>query len=171
MRGSHRAIAVDDDSSVRVDGASSLDARASMTFELWFGFDVPPAGDAGLLARHGHYRITLRGDLRVRCAVVVSSGIDHEAISTDAVSAGWHHVACVKDDTVLRIYIDGQLRDTRRSVSVMVPTRIPDPLYLGLDTDATGTEQLPFDGTLDDVRMFSRALSDSEVAANFVAFQ
>ena len=79
---------------------------------------------------------------------------DHE------LPAGWHHVAAVRDESQLRLYVDGAL------VSRSEPFKPGDfdltnalPLRIGLG----GHDY--FRGRLADVRLYRSALSDNAIAA------
>jgi len=70
----------------------------------------------------------------------------------------WHHIAATFDGSAERIYSDGNL-DASTSVSgITTATHI---LTIGGDTLAPNTSR--FDGLIDDVRIYNRALSAAEV--------
>jgi uncharacterized repeat protein (TIGR01451 family) len=72
----------------------------------------------------------------------------------------WYHAMCVFDGSVMRLYVNGVLQSD--SVSY------PNGLSVGADSMKIGvfytTNSLPFDWLIDDVRIYSRALSASEIA-------
>jgi hypothetical protein len=72
----------------------------------------------------------------------------------------WVHIAGTWDGTTKRLYIDGVLA---RSGTSQISYDTHD-LYLGADEN-NGSLALPFDGVLDDLRVYSRALSLQEIAA------
>jgi len=81
----------------------------------------------------------------------------------------WHHIAVVlnSDETPsvdeIQFYVDGQLQVTVANNTQSVNTSDSEQVYLGvLDT---GTLQNYFRGLLDDVRIYSRALTAQEIAA------
>ena len=80
-------------------------------------------------------------------------------------TTGWRHVACSYDGTTLRAYANATVGDTQPLTGTFTTT---EPLQVGIGAsvlpDAT-TYQNPFDGTLDDVRIFNRALTDAEMTA------
>jgi hypothetical protein len=79
--------------------------------------------------------------------------------STTTLSTGqWCHVAATWDGTQIKIYVNGALETTQaRSGTISTDTR---PIYLG---GRSGADL--FDGGLDDVRIYNRALSAEEIAA------
>lgn len=76
----------------------------------------------------------------------------------------WHHLAGVYDGTELRLYLDGVLLGSApTSGSVQ---EIPDqtvPIAIGKNNNLVASPEF-FEGELDDVRMYGRALSAGEVA-------
>ncbi len=89
------------------------------------------------------------------------SAVDaNEEVQGDIILAAntWHHLACTYDGTALRFYIDGTLRGTTASASqtIINSTR---PVWIG-GNEAWGEY---FDGQIDDVRIYSRALSEAEL--------
>lgn len=73
----------------------------------------------------------------------------------------WHHLAWVFDNGQLDMYRDGALVHSASGVTVAGNTT--GPKYLGLGTNFIFAEKL--DGSLDEFRLFSRALSAAEVSA------
>lgn len=70
----------------------------------------------------------------------------------------WYHVAATWDGTQVKIYVDGTLETTQsRTGTISTDTRL---VYLG---GRNGTDL--FDGRLDDVRLYNRALSPEEITA------
>lgn len=73
----------------------------------------------------------------------------------------WYHVAATYDDSTdtVKLYLNGALRDTIACAGVMTPNS--EALYLGRDTSMSSM----YAGRLDEVRLYNKALSDSEVLA------
>jgi hypothetical protein len=74
----------------------------------------------------------------------------------------WHHVVAKRDSTGLSIYIDGQLDNTEASSPRNADSNVPVKFGF-IDTWVPGDFNM--DGNIDDVRIYNRALSSSEVAA------
>jgi hypothetical protein len=77
----------------------------------------------------------------------------------------WHHVAGVFDGEArtLAVYVDGALAGWR-SVSYGSVHDATAPFMLGANL-SSGSALQPFDGQLDEWRVYSRALTESEIAA------
>ncbi len=81
--------------------------------------------------------------------------------STTAINDGrWHHVAGVReDDGTTRIYIDGALESSIAGASRPL---VPLTVYLG--ADKRNNDRF-FDGKMDDLRIYNRALTAADVQA------
>lgn len=86
----------------------------------------------------------------------------YSATGTLASTDTWYHVGCVYDGTTLKSYING---DKQRSTSVLGSIATTDfPLTIA-DTCSTATcNGNYFQGQIDEVRFYNRALSESEVS-------
>ncbi|SNZ05679.1 Carboxypeptidase regulatory-like domain-containing protein [Natronoarchaeum philippinense] len=85
---------------------------------------------------------------------IVNSGV---SLSNDQ----WHHVVGTYDGSEARIYVNGTLKGTQ-AVSGTLANASGSPLGIG-ENLATGGRNL--DGTIDELRLYDRALSDAEVQA------
>jgi hypothetical protein len=77
----------------------------------------------------------------------------------------WHHVACVYDGTNKYLYVDGTLdvsAPTTGSIS-----QISQPMYIGNTPNAPGN--YIFNGLIDEVSIYNRALTASEIQAIYAA--
>ena len=72
------------------------------------------------------------------------------------------HVAGVYDGQTVTLYVNGVAVEAQTIPAAPVPTN-QLPLRIGADSDGMNR----FVGTLDEVRVFSRALSDSEIQTIF----
>jgi hypothetical protein len=70
----------------------------------------------------------------------------------------WHHVVAVHDHGVNRLYVDGILHDT---VEHRLWTHDSQPLHIG--RKGTPEPYFFFKGAIDDIRIYDRALDESEV--------
>jgi ribosomal protein S18 acetylase RimI-like enzyme len=74
----------------------------------------------------------------------------------------WYHIAATVGDGVHRLYVDGRLQDSR---SYGTATSEREPMYIG--RKGTSEPSFFFKGTIDDVRLYDRALDAGEVEALF----
>jgi len=77
----------------------------------------------------------------------------------------WSHVAGTFDGTHIRIFVNGQLEGTNEVKQAYAPS--PLPLRIGHAAYALEKKR-KFDGRIDDVMMWKRALSEKELRAIFV---
>ncbi|MCP4415219.1 MAG: hypothetical protein GY805_01260 [Chloroflexi bacterium] len=95
----------------------------------------------------------------------------------------WHHIAVGHDGSDAKLYLDGELIAHNPSFGALTAPYLecigwPDPLPLpfqhkcvsvtiGAWTDFWGVEESVFNGTIDEVRLYQRALSISEIEELF----
>ena len=73
----------------------------------------------------------------------------------------WSHIAYTSDGRRLRFYVNGKLKGTASGFDALTGT---GPLLIG-----GGYEGEVFDGLIDEVRVYNRALNDGEIAADLGA--
>ena len=83
----------------------------------------------------------------------------HQAFSS-LTPGQWHHVAFTYDGNKLIIYINGSVDRVISPITGTVNPNSGTPVWIGSRSDIGGRE---FDGILDDVRIYNRALSPSEI--------
>lgn len=163
-----------------VQVVDSLSLRPStFTIDAWFKtsliagptnpqFIVARSGPDGL---HGYELATNYSD-GVRTGVlragVLNGNSYAEVFGTTNVADGqWHHAAFTYDGQTLRIYVDGQLQAQQQFTSG--PGYVAgDPLFIGNRQYALCCKHL-FQGLIDEVEVFNRALSASEIQAIYNA--
>ncbi len=97
--------------------------------------------------------------------IVVHGEGQLRTVSTAAIQrATWTHVALTRSGNLLRIYLDG-VEDVVDSTTTSEYSFGACPLLIGVDSDSGCADALNghFTGTLDEVRIFNRALSASEI--------
>jgi hypothetical protein len=81
-------------------------------------------------------------------------------LSFPHVIGNWHHVAGVFDGSTFTVYYDGVVQNMASSLPAQVWTG--DDIRIGCDVD-TGVELSHFKGDVDEARLYSRALSATEI--------
>jgi hypothetical protein len=140
----------------------TLKATAAYTVSLWYratmtdtsGSELFSAGDNLLLrlktngaidfARH------ITGGTYSTCRLNLTTGLDGK----------WHHVAGVSTATGAQLYFDGVEHCTLASTTAMLYDR-GEQIWVG--RHGTGNETFDFDGNIDEVRVYTRALSIAEI--------
>ncbi len=79
-----------------------------------------------------------------------------QATSLDQIESDkWYHIAGTNDGSNLKLYVDGQLKDTDNSTGFL---GVGSNAYIGYEP----TSSLYYKGLIDDVRVYNRAISESE---------
>jgi hypothetical protein len=129
----------------------------SITVAAWINPTTWAGGDRRILQKgdaDNQYRLAeIAGQLQFSIAGVGS-------VAAALPSAGtWHHVAGTYDGTILRLYVDGLVA---ASAAASGPIRgTSDPLAIGGRNGGTLASER-FSGTIDDVRLYARALNLQE---------
>jgi len=82
------------------------------------------------------------------------------ASSGDLAAGEWVHAAAVYDGSQMRLYKDGQLVGST-SKSGTISTNSSVPVWIGGNPD--DATSMPWDGTIDDVRIYDEALTAAEI--------
>jgi predicted ribosomally synthesized peptide with SipW-like signal peptide len=157
-----------DDDYVEIAGGPGLDLTTELSISAWINTSQTQPSYTRLVSRErsgrGNRQYNLGfapGGTRPRTVVDTEDTNSVEVAGTTNVADGnWHHLAVTFDaDDSLRLYVDGVLED-QTQVSAPVVSRASDSAISGVAHSPT---QLQFDGLIDDVRVYSRALSTSEI--------
>lgn len=149
---------------------TGLDSSGPKTFAFWVKRES--TGNSQVLIQkyvetgsQRSYSMSFMGDNKINFTVNGNGVTDMNVNSNTALSSTgtWHHIAGVYDpSTSLKLYIDGTLDATNTS---SVPASIYNssaPFHVGAASDGAGSGNA-LDGLLDDVYVYGKALSGSEV--------
>ncbi|HEU4333781.1 MAG TPA: LamG-like jellyroll fold domain-containing protein, partial [Candidatus Eisenbacteria bacterium] len=156
---------------------SALDLEADFTVGAWVRFSSLPsngaaayprilqksasasaAGSYYLAARTGAGPALLSLRLKFGGASYTLDG------STPLTTGRWYHVVAVKEGSSARLYLDGLQDGPTYALPAGAPDANNDPLYIG---EAPSNTDGAFAGSIDDVRLYGRALSDTEIAIEY----
>jgi len=172
--------------SIQFDGASSyvtispqtgLDITATVTIEAWikpasFGFNSAQnsivckhgwsSGEGGFVLRCGG-----TGELSFNIGGVDTNGVNVSWVevfsATNVLSLNtWSHVAGTFDGSVLKCYVNGVVVGTTVFAGSIAPSNAY-PLAIGRLADPVWGPDRYFSGSMDEVRVWNRALSDVEI--------
>ncbi len=158
-----------------VADAASLDLAGAMTLAAWVYPTVPPTDWRTVLLKahppgqlvYGLY--ASGGSTNVPSGHVFTS--ENWPLNTDTATAGtaqlpantWTHLAATYDGSTLALYVNGVLASSRPWTGTLVTTGA----RLGLGGNSEWGEH--FQGTLDEVRVYNRALTQPELQAAMAA--
>lgn len=153
---------------VKVPNSASLNPKHA-TFAVWFrtsrsdgvwrrvfekgSYSFGIAGDTKGVPTRGKFSIAIRGASQCLSDHVLADG-------------SWHHAAATCDGQNVKLYIDGVLQQQVAPFRGQIQ-QTADDLTIGLvrTTPAIQDPVQSFEGALDDVMIFNRALSEEELQA------
>ena len=154
-----------EDDYIQVADDASLNITDGITISAWIKTNDASATQE-IIAKDEHF---ITHATNVYGVVVTSSkirfgvgnGTTEDEIQTDeTISANtWYHVAGTWNPTEICIYLNGK-KKCQSSTIDKIQTRATD-LFIGKNNDATYPR--PFNGTIDEVRIYDRALSEEEI--------
>ncbi|MEA1909643.1 MAG: LamG domain-containing protein, partial [Patescibacteria group bacterium] len=142
----------DGDSGTRIDVAddSSLDLQTEMTLMFWI-YQENPSDQPDWITKGVYYEsYATWGDTSATYFVTNGNSLAGSAVPSEE----WHHVAFIKNSSGRYFYIDGEL-DTSDTYTTNTEL-VSDPLYFS-------SSSYPFEGKMDEIALFDRSLSTSEV--------
>jgi fibronectin type 3 domain-containing protein len=136
---------------------------AAFTVAVWVRSPAAPAAAAasGPVSRNSNFQINWNhSDSTFRGAVAIRVGAWHAASFGALEADRWYHLTATYDGETLRAYRDGVLMSVNTN-----PSGPPNPDTSMLRMGRQATAGNFFQGVADDVRVYNRALAESEVAA------
>ncbi|MGJ8697923.1 MAG: LamG domain-containing protein [Verrucomicrobiaceae bacterium] len=148
-------------------GTDDIDRTgADLSISIWVNLANRDTGWQGIIA-HGEaqdYRVALRGTNNPVPVAYAGGGASSDIVSTTTIGPGpagdnlWHHIVATTQGSVTKLYVDGVLNVTGGTGTIL--ENGTNQLWIGGNPD-NGRQ---WNGMLDDVGMWDRALTDGEVA-------
>jgi hypothetical protein len=154
--------------------------KRDWTFALWMkSTSVRPRGPTlnftqcltGKRERAGdEWSLEIQTRIRENPGTVVffagKPNVQPEALGrTNVCDGNWHHVVCIRTGKTLRIFVDGVLDGEITSDQIPEDIASSAPFQLGRFGHHDGWANPRFEGFLDDVRIYNRALTKEEISA------
>jgi hypothetical protein len=145
-----------DNDYVRIPGTPNIDNLQHFTLATWVKLNSTPGGNMRFITL-GIEKAVLRYDDDALHFYVKIDGALHGILAIDALSSSgsWLHAAGTYDGEDMRLYLNGV---EQSSLSVSGAVFVGDGVHLSSSGET-------LDGLLDDVRVFGRALSATEIKA------
>ena len=98
----------------------------------------------------------------LRCVFDIGGEWTFAEVDVTVPADSWSHIACVYDGAMLTAYLDGVAYQPQ-AVTGALKTTVELPLVIGGGVEPGDSQNL-FDGSIDDVRIYDRALGSAELA-------
>lgn len=157
------------DGEVEADHSSSLNITNQLTISAWVNLDELPSstgtpmdiaskGDRG--SANANYQITVETSDNARFQITDSNENNHNTTSSTTLTTDrWYHITGRFTGTEIEIFVDAEQENSEsHDVTLLDDTT---PFYAGRNYYGGGPEWL--DGQIDDVRVYSSALSDDQI--------
>jgi hypothetical protein len=144
---------------VAIPAATSLDLLSGMTIEAWVDPTVVPSGWWTVVHKETdvYYLAAGSGQHAPAAGATLAAGNVNAYGSSPLTANVWTHLALTYDGTFLRVYVNGLQVAAQATSGALAASS--GPLSIGGDT-AYGDY---FNGRIDEVRVYNRALSSAEI--------
>ncbi len=149
-------------------GSSAVDITGPFTFMAWTNVGTLASGVNEILSKgfdgsNTQYEFFLDSTAgKLNCKIF--NGTTHVVLSSSAFTSGvWQHWACTFDGATWQVYLNGSADGSPLTDSTAPPHTAKD-FGIGAVT-TTGAPGNFFNGSIDDVRVYNRALSGAEITS------
>lgn len=153
------------DDSVDVGNAAAFQLTADMTLAAWVKEDVASTSAGRIISKSSQldrgWELNFEGATSIEFKVATGTTSYSQVATSFGNDGEWHHIAGVYStaNTSMRIYVDGQ-----EAISTTgAPTSQRDAPFPVLIGAMPGETCCRFSGSIDDVRVYSRALTAAEI--------
>ncbi len=150
-----------------VPNSTSLNITGSFSIEAWINQTSTSAIARGIVSKGGTLGTSLKYGLRLtngRIFLLINGSTRLASKTSTFIQPGtWYHISATYNSVSNEhcIYINGVL-DSSMTSALTAPQSNTDSLFVGISGSSS-----PFNGKLDEVRVWNKALSASEVSASF----
>ena len=145
----------------------SLDLTDQLTIELWFKpLTEVKKGEAGIVGKSLDSFALTYSHTNCWCYVTAAGGATRTDCRLGAIVGSWQHIAATFDGKEVRLYRDGRLRDSAKAKAPKINS-VEAPLFLRYPKLWGDKVEPTFKCLMDDVRIYSRALSKDEIFGHY----
>jgi len=155
------------DDQVSVDNSSSLNPTSALSLEAWVKWNINPGdGDnwANIINKNNDNQYQLQHsqyNTAFEFAIRTANGRRYISSNTQPQQGAWYHLVATYDGSRIRLYVNGVLEsDVGHSGAI-------DTSNYRLVLGSRGWNDRYFNGDLDEVVVYGRALGDDEVLAHY----
>lgn len=155
------------DDSVNISDSGTLEPTDEITVSAWVRIPTDATNShssnlMSVLRKHGHYYLRGYSDDGNKVGFWIHDGNWHSAAADEDIrGTGWRFLVGTYDSSTIRIYLDGsQVSSTDISTSM---TANENPLAIGNHIGSGGDNVEPFNGMIDEVRIYTRAHEPHEL--------
>lgn len=146
---------------VSITPTAPLNLKATLALEAWI---KPDALQGSVIRRNNAYELRVQGDGSVLFRVWINGSVQSLTSAKGTASAGKiAYLVGTYDGAMMRLYVNGSQVASQSTSGTM--THGSDTLYLGRN-DGAGTY---FDGIIDEVSIYSEALSSEKILESYEA--
>lgn len=163
-------------SNVKVSDTASLDLAETGSIEVWiYAKSIPPfagivhKGDKSDFSDEAY---SLQFWLNNQVALIVNNGNNYTMVTSKIPIElnTWYHVVGSWDSKGMRIYINGVENNSTQNTTVAQNSS--GGLHIGSQTEDNYSKQwlnLPFDGIIDEVSIYDKAIGASEIKEHYLS--
>jgi len=144
---------------VVVPDDDALDIAADVTYMGWFNLNEAIVGQRRMMSKNDAIFVIFDFGVATSLDFLVKPNNDFVESTTAFEVGDWYHFAGTYDGDFLRLYINGELEGETGGVQEITASALD--LWIGADDWLAGITTFP--GILDDVRIYSKALTAGEI--------
>ena len=143
-----------------VNESKSIEMTSALTVAFWVRASANAASDPRIVTKLYDWDVKLNGTNRTP---QFSSGSLYAQLNYVLPLTAWHHVVFTFNQGVVTGYVDGASVPFKANTFTVANATLPSYAYKLYLAAYDGSGSSPFIGSLDDVRMYNRALSAADV--------
>lgn len=160
----NNALSLNGSTYVRATGL--MGNPSNITVAAWVNLTAADTSGAEVISLGDHVLLRIdEGGANTKLIMYNGSSWNEVAIAQTFAGRGWHHVVGVFNNSsnYLRLYVDGVQAASQSVFDSISYSGLGGNTYIG--RHGNGQTSFDFNGKIDDVRVYSRALSPTDVAA------